>query len=192
MAKRRPWTDKEDSIIRAHYPEHGQLWDGWSLFLPGRSTAALQKRASVLGVKCTAIGLRKTQWTTDEDEAIRKHYPVHGTAWDGWSRHLPGRSAKQIAWRAGKLGVRYLFAPKRVEGDGESKAKSGTKQKTAKKPHDEPTFAPFLGFKDTTWTDEQRETLLRHMVACVSETGHPVGECLVETARIITEGSGQE
>ena len=36
---------------------------------------------------------------------MRALYPTHGAAWDGWSRLLPGRTQRQVTYRANRLGV---------------------------------------------------------------------------------------
>lgn len=47
---KRPWTQAEDAIIRAHISEHGPGWDGWASLLPGRSKNAIAARKNKLGL----------------------------------------------------------------------------------------------------------------------------------------------
>lgn len=51
----------------------------------------------------TRMGRRR--WTPEEDETVRRHYPLHGPQWSGWDELLPGRSYSAIVSRAGRLGV---------------------------------------------------------------------------------------
>ncbi len=45
------------------------------------------------------------RWTEEEDSLVRALYPVHGAAWDGWSRLLPGKTQRQVTYRANRMGV---------------------------------------------------------------------------------------
>ena len=45
------------------------------------------------------------RWTEEEDSLVRALYPTHGAAWDGWSRLLPGKTQRQVAYRANRMGV---------------------------------------------------------------------------------------
>lgn len=44
------WTSLEVQLIRCAYPLYGQGWEGWTRFLPDRSTKAINMKASRLGV----------------------------------------------------------------------------------------------------------------------------------------------
>lgn len=46
------------------------------------------------------------RWTPEEDEAIRKSFPVYGADWVGWATLLPGRTRSAIKVRAARLCVR--------------------------------------------------------------------------------------
>lgn len=46
------------------------------------------------------------RWTPEEDEALRRLYPMHGSRWDGWEGALPGRTGPAVMTRAHALGVR--------------------------------------------------------------------------------------
>ena len=45
------------------------------------------------------------RWTEEERQAIREHFPSHGTRWDGWSELLNDRTPEAIQRMAGLLGV---------------------------------------------------------------------------------------
>ncbi len=45
------------------------------------------------------------RWTEQEDSIVRALYPAHGAAWDGWSRLLPGKTQRQVTYRANRMGV---------------------------------------------------------------------------------------
>lgn len=45
------------------------------------------------------------RWTEEEDSLVRALYPTHGAAWDGWSRLLPGKTRRQVTYRANRMGV---------------------------------------------------------------------------------------
>lgn len=43
-----PWTEIEDDMIRAHFPERGAKWRGWWDLLPGRPARSIAARARKL------------------------------------------------------------------------------------------------------------------------------------------------
>lgn len=45
------------------------------------------------------------RWTEDEDEAVKLHFPLHGSKWEGWKTLLPRRTDKAVSVRAHVLGV---------------------------------------------------------------------------------------
>ena len=51
---------------------------------------------------------RYLRWTDDEDEIVRRYYPVVGARWRGWHHLLPERELTSdiVAHRAMRLGVR--------------------------------------------------------------------------------------
>lgn len=51
---------------------------------------------------------RWARWTDEEDDAIRRFYPIVGGRWRGWARLMPDRmpSNDVIAHRAKALGVK--------------------------------------------------------------------------------------
>ncbi len=103
MAGRR-WTAEEDELVREHYPEHGPSWAGWSDVLPGRTRANLQVHAYRLGITMEGCA-RERAWSPAELDAIREHYPEHGSKWPGWADLLDGRTPGAIAARAERIGV---------------------------------------------------------------------------------------
>ncbi len=81
-------------------------------------------------------------WDESERAALREHYPERGPRWDGWDGLLRGRTDKQVAAMAAKLGVRYegrrrawearetaallaQYPPHRPDGDGLAEALPG-------------------------------------------------------------------
>lgn len=98
------WTDDEAKTLARHYPEHGPDWDGWADLLPGRNSNAIRSMAARHGLKSDEV--RDLTYTDREVKALRKLYPLHGAAWDGWSNVLPGRTRGSISSMAIKLGLR--------------------------------------------------------------------------------------
>lgn len=96
-------------------------------------------------------------WTKAEDDVLRRHMPTHGPSWDGWARLLPGRTGTAIMARKKKLGV---AGPR-------SKARDGGRPEPA------------------SWTDEERVKLVEYALVVTKLTGHTLGECAVELARIV-------
>ena len=45
-------------------------------------------------------------WTEDELLVLRELFPEHGSRWDGWDDHLPGRTQAAIQCRAHVSGLR--------------------------------------------------------------------------------------
>ena len=46
-------------------------------------------------------------WTKEELAALCKHYPEHGSTWDGWEQLLNNRTVWAIRERARRIGVVY-------------------------------------------------------------------------------------
>lgn len=95
------WTPDDDDRLRNIW-EPGQPWsDDLLAQFPGRSKAAIQRRASHLGLT------RKTEgapWTEEENAILRAHYPALG---QGTITHLPGRTGKAVKLQADRLGIIY-------------------------------------------------------------------------------------
>lgn len=53
--------------------------------------------------------MERVDWTTGEEDALRRYYPEHGPSWDGWGKMLPRRSRNSISQHACKLGVKCLY-----------------------------------------------------------------------------------
>ena len=98
------WTDDEFETLARHYKEHGPDWDGWADLLPGRNSNAIRSMAARHGLESDEV--RDLKYTKEETRALRKHYPLHGAAWDGWADVLPGRTQGSISSMAIKLGLR--------------------------------------------------------------------------------------
>lgn len=58
--------------------------------------------------KCGIERRKWRRWTKDEDDLIRKYYPIHGGTWDGWAKLMPERKPTEndLHSRAHKLGVK--------------------------------------------------------------------------------------
>ena len=80
------WTDDEFKTLARHYQEHGPDWDGWADLLPGRNSNSIRSMAARHGLESDAI--RDLKYTDEETRALKKHYPLHGAAWDGWALSL--------------------------------------------------------------------------------------------------------
>lgn len=98
------WTEAELKILAEYYPDHGPHWSGWKTLLPGRTYWSIKSKApaSKIYSKLTN-GARR--WTDADVAALREHYPVHGSVWDGWADSLPGRTRKSIRGKARLLGL---------------------------------------------------------------------------------------
>lgn len=111
------WSDAERQVIRDNYPAHGPEWDGWDVILPGRTHHAIQMCASRMGVSVRPEipRGRGIPWTVGELRALKQHYPMHGSAWDGWSYELPRRSRCSISSMAKALGIHRQTQREKVE-----------------------------------------------------------------------------
>lgn len=49
----------------------------------------------------------RPNWTEEEDEILREHYPAHGAKWGGWKKLMPERkpTEQSIQSRAKRLGL---------------------------------------------------------------------------------------
>lgn len=84
----RPWTAREDAVVRCCAGPHDAAWEGWGRLLPGRTELAIRARAKRLGPK----------------------------AGDGWARVLPGRAPAAIAAMARRLRVLPPGGPATAHG----------------------------------------------------------------------------
>lgn len=136
----RRYSEREDEIIRAYYPTHGITWDGWAVYLPGRTPDGIGARARHLGIYCD----KKSTWAPEEIEALRANYGIHQKSWSGWRRILPNRTWSGICNMAGKLGLPAACR----------------------------------------WSDEDRKTLMRHLISAARETGHTPHGCMKELSNL--------
>ena len=94
------WSEEQLGILRREYPKVA----GRCTVLIGRSRAQVRRKAGMLGIKFVGQGFREGQWTAEEDEIIRQHYPRGGTA--ACLPFLPTRSKSAARDRAHHLGVK--------------------------------------------------------------------------------------
>eukprot|EP00924_Labyrinthula_sp_SR-Ha-C_P001692 snap_masked-scaffold_18-processed-gene-6.56-mRNA-1 protein AED:0.15 eAED:0.15 QI:62/0.5/0.33/1/0.5/0.33/3/0/441 len=104
-AKPRLWTEEEDELLRAAVQEYGERqWKKIAERIPGRNhTQALQRWSKVL-----APGLKKGQWSAEEDKLLlslaQKQIEAMGpnrkkVSWGKVAKGVPGRTAKQCRER---------------------------------------------------------------------------------------------
>lgn len=98
------WGVGELAVLMEEFPAHGAHWPGWEALFPGRSVAAIRKKAYELGLRSHRPG--RVRWEPREDALIEEHYPLKGSAWDRWADLLPGRTERAIRTRASRLGVK--------------------------------------------------------------------------------------
>ena len=81
------WTKMEDDVLRSNYPDIG-----WKVcyIIPGRTKAACQIRASILGI---SYNNHYKEWTEEEKEIMRSFYPTIGSM---VYEMLPNRSIHAI------------------------------------------------------------------------------------------------
>ena len=95
------WTEREISIIKKDYKTKGL---SICALLPNRSPETIMAKARALGISSTNKDCpRNRQWTNEEDEYIREHYPEEGFE---CYRGLVGRSKKSVQTRASILGIK--------------------------------------------------------------------------------------
>ena len=92
------WSDREDSLLREHYPGHGKEWQGWENALPTKTPRLIERRARSLRIS--------RAWSSEELESLRVGMWEHGGDWSGWKKVLPGRSSFEIAKKAAERGYR--------------------------------------------------------------------------------------
>ncbi|KAF9458340.1 hypothetical protein BDZ94DRAFT_1270889 [Collybia nuda] len=93
MAERnlgRPWTDEEDTLLTAAVKVHGEQdnWKTVALSVPGRTNKACRKR----WLHSLSPTIRKSAWTSSEDNLLLDLYNRHGAKWSTIARAIPGRT----------------------------------------------------------------------------------------------------
>ncbi|KAF8649779.1 hypothetical protein AX16_005545 [Volvariella volvacea WC 439] len=86
----RPWTEEEDEELRRAVAIHGEHdnWKAVAQFVPGRTNKACRKR----WLHSLSPTVKKTAWTAEEDELLRKFYMNYGPKWSAIAREIPGRT----------------------------------------------------------------------------------------------------
>lgn len=97
--RNRPWSSKEDEILREFYPTMGKRCVEK---LPGRSINQCLYRANVLNIRSNNYG---TRWTKHEDDILREYYPTIGSQ---VSEKLNNRNPDACVARANSLGLVYI------------------------------------------------------------------------------------
>lgn len=94
------WTPEEIEIIKNNTGYHTA--NEWQKLIPRKSYTAIKNKAKEIGVNITS---RNNLWSEEEDNIIKKYYiSLHGDL----EEMLPGRTKKNIAQRARKLGIELL------------------------------------------------------------------------------------
>lgn len=93
MAERnisRPWSEEEDALLRAGVAEHGEIdnWKTIALTIPGRTNKACRKR----WLHSLQPNVKKTAWSSAEDELLIKLYTEMPKKWSAIARNIPGRT----------------------------------------------------------------------------------------------------
>lgn len=104
------WKDREDEVVREHYPVHGPLWFGWAVLLPGRFARAIIARADRLGLMAPVPILQRASegsgWTSSEREALLRAVETVAT--------VLGRDAGECVEEAHRLHEAWLRSAKAV------------------------------------------------------------------------------
>ncbi|GLB36483.1 putative myb-like DNA-binding domain containing protein [Lyophyllum shimeji] len=93
MAERnpsRPWTEEEDALLTHAVQIHGEHenWKNVASLVPGRTNKACRKR----WLHSLSPTIRKSAWTSDEDNLLLSLYNIHGAKWSTIAREIPGRT----------------------------------------------------------------------------------------------------
>lgn len=139
-AKPNEWTDAEDALMHARYPELGPT--RMVALLPGRTMKGIKFRAWKLRVKFK----RYSEWSPELDEAIRARYPSEG---GNTLAAEQGVDPNIIRKRAERLGVKVLNKPlpppmekgAKVLARHHKKLALTVMRKSAKKPAQTPRLA---------------------------------------------------
>ncbi|KAG8462718.1 hypothetical protein KFE25_004694 [Diacronema lutheri] len=99
-AGRQPWTPAEDALLIAAISEHGaRKWTRIASALKGRRPSQCSDRWRTQ----LAPGLRKDEWSAEEDALIVAHAHSSATPWSLLSNLLPGRSRHAVKNRYNTL-----------------------------------------------------------------------------------------
>lgn len=101
------WGSYEEDALRKLYPEHGPSWGGWKFALPHRTVSAISAKAFDMHLSMHEPGTGGgSKWTPKEDAALRRLYPMLGSACADECPELAGRTRGAARKRAQKLGLR--------------------------------------------------------------------------------------
>jgi hypothetical protein len=95
------WTKREDELLRAAVDEYGEDFK----LIADHSFAGQRAEAHIAArwAKVLSVGLRKGQWTEDEDDVVKAEVERGGGAlavkWADVAEQLPGRLGKQVRER---------------------------------------------------------------------------------------------
>ena len=98
------YTPEEDAILQKYYPTEGmKILER----LPHRTEGSVKYRCKLLGISFVGVRNEKTAfetiYTSEEDEIIKKYYPMEGVK---VQKRLPHRTERQIIGRATTLGIK--------------------------------------------------------------------------------------
>lgn len=93
MAERnpsRPWSEEEDALLTNAVHIHGEHenWKNVASLVLGRTNKACRKR----WLHSLSPTIRKSAWTSDEDNLLLSLYNTHGAKWSAIAREIPGRT----------------------------------------------------------------------------------------------------
>ena len=90
--KKGKWSNEEDDLIKQLVSEHGYDWAKISFIIKNRSSKQIRSRF----IYYLENSLIKSRFTTEEDELVRKLFPILKNNWAKYINYLPNRSAKII------------------------------------------------------------------------------------------------
>ncbi len=96
------WTDEEIDILKQYYPQYGT---DIKKILHNRSARSIRCQARRLNIFSYKKGGYKSIFTDEEDEIIKRYYPIEGNE---VYRRLENKSKKQCKNRATTMGVRRI------------------------------------------------------------------------------------
>ena len=90
--KKGKWSQEEDDHIVNLVKEHSYDWAKISNIIKNRTSKQIRSRY----IYYLDTGLNKSEFTKEEDELVKKLFPVFKTNWTKYINYLPNRSAKII------------------------------------------------------------------------------------------------